>query len=237
VTGHYARLDTGPDGRRRLRRGADPAKDQSYFLFSMPPAELDAIEFPLGDLSKDEVRRRARRYGLPNADKADSQEICFVPDGDYAGFVERGALTRRRRAPGAGDIVATDGAVVGRHDGIHRYTVGQRRGLGNVNLGGRPAYVARIDAEQNRVVVGDRADARRQSLEIGEVRWLVPPPEAPVRAEVQVRHRASPTPAQVTPAADLARVAFDGGVVASPGQAAVFYQGDQVLGGGWIRPG
>ena len=236
ATGHYARLEPDDHGRVHLRRARDPGKDQSYFLFSMPPEELAAVRFPLGGLSKDEVRERARAYGLPNADKADSQEICFVPDGDYAGFVAARALTRNLPVPGAGDIVDEQGHVLGRHQGVHRFTVGQRRGLGNLGTT-QAMYVARIDHAQDRVVVGSRPAATSRHLRVRDVRWLCEPPAAPVRAGVQVRHRAQPVPAELQPAGRDVLVRFlDHDVIAAPGQSAVFYDGDTVLGGGWIQP-
>jgi tRNA-specific 2-thiouridylase len=238
ATGHYARLEPDDEGRMRLRRARDAGKDQSYFLFSMPREELGAVRFPLGGLSKDEVRARARAYGLPNADKADSQEICFVPDGDYAGFVAARALTRKLPVPGAGDIVDEQGHVLGRHQGVHRFTVGQRRGLGNLtgHAHGAPMYVARIDHEQDRVVVGPRPAAASRHLRVRDVLWLGEPPDAPFVAGVQVRHRAQPVPAEVQPDGSGAVVRFlDQDVVAAPGQSAVFYDGDIVLGGGWIQ--
>jgi tRNA-uridine 2-sulfurtransferase len=235
ATGHYARLDRGPSGQPELRRGVDARKDQSYFLFSMPAGELASIDFPLGALTKDEVRARARRYGLPNADKADSQEICFVPDGDYAGFVEAAALGRGRTPPGQGAIIDEAGRELGRHAGIHRYTVGQRRGLGALHPGGEPAYVSRLDASRNLVVVGDRDAAARRELSVRELQWLVEPPGETLRVAVQIRHRAEPVPCAVAvEEGGRARVELDAPVIASPGQAAVFYAGDRVLGGGWI---
>ena len=235
ATGHYARIERGADGVSRLRRGLDAQKDQSYFLFSMPRHELDAVRFPLGDLHKDEVRARAQGWGLPNATKAESQEICFVPDGNYAGFVAASALTRRLPVPGAGDIVDEHGTVLGQHQGVHHYTVGQRRGLGNLTTT-RPMYVVRIDPEHGRIVVGPREEARQQVLRVRDVCWLVEPPQAPVRVAVQVRHRARPVPADVVADGADALVTFvDEAVVAAPGQAAVFYEDDLVLGGGWIR--
>ncbi|WP_428268289.1 tRNA 2-thiouridine(34) synthase MnmA [Haliangium sp.] len=236
ATGHYARLEPGPDGAPRLRRGRDAGKDQSYFLFSMPREELAAIRFPLGGLDKDEVRARAAEYGLPNARKAESQEICFVPDGDYAGFVEARALARKRQVPGPGEIVDEAGQVLGRHRGVHHYTVGQRRGLGNLGSPA-PVYVVDIDRGRNRLVVGPRMDATSGSLVVRDVRWLTPVPEGPVRAGVQVRHRARPVAAELLPLGDgTVEVRLDGApIVAAPGQAAVFYDGDTVLGGGWIR--
>lgn len=237
ATGHYARIERGGDGAWQLRRGVDRDKDQSYFLFAMPPDELGSVLFPLGGLAKDEVRRRADELGLPNAAKPESQEICFVPDGDYAGFVERRALARRGAPPPPGDVVDESGAVVARHDGVHRYTVGQRRGLGLAHPGGVPLYVTRIDARRGEVVVGKRESAERTGFHVGDVQWLGGAPAgAQLRAAVQVRHRARPLPADIEIDDDGARVALvDAAVVAAPGQAAVFYDGDAVLGGGWIR--
>jgi tRNA-specific 2-thiouridylase len=238
ATGHYARLEPDDHGHVRLRRARDAGKDQSYFLFSMPREELAAVRFPLGDLHKDEVRARARAYGLPNADKADSQEICFVPDGDYAGFVAARALTRKLSVPGAGDIVDEQGNVLGRHQGVHRFTVGQRRGLGNLStqVRGLPMYVVRIEHEHDRVVVGPRPAAASACLRVRDVLWLGEPPPAPVRVGVQVRHRAQPVPAEVQPDGRDVLVRFlDQDVIAAPGQSAVFYDGDTVLGGGWIQ--
>jgi len=255
ATGHYARIERAgpvepvepaPDGARgasepagwRLLRGVDRDKDQSYFLFAMPAGELGSVLFPLGGMGKDEVRRRAAELGLPNADKAESQEICFVPDGDYAGFVERRALLRGAQ-PVAGAMVDASGAELARHDGVHRYTVGQRRGLGLARPGGRPLYVTRIDAARAQVVVGEREEAERGAFDVADVQWMgARPATSALRAAVQVRHRATPLAAEIDVAADgaSARVALAGGpVVAAPGQAAVFYDGDGVLGGGWIR--
>jgi tRNA-specific 2-thiouridylase len=229
VTGHYARIERDADGRWGLHRGVDPAKDQSYFLFAMPGHELGAVRFPLGGMGKDEVRAAARAAGLPNADKPESQEICFVPDGDYAGFVAAEAVRRGRgAAPGA--IVDQAGAVVGRHDGVHHFTVGQRRGLGNLATRER-VYVTAIDVAAARVVVGPREAAARAELPVRDVRWLVPPGASTRRLAVQVRHRGEAVPAEV--AVD-GTVRFDLPQLAAPGQAAVFYDGDRVVGGGWI---
>ena len=238
ATGHYARIDRGGDGDWQLRRGVDRDKDQSYFLFAMPAAELGSVLFPLGGLSKEEVRRRADELGLPNAAKPESQEICFVPDGDYAGFVERRALARRGAQPAPGDVLDQSGAVVARHEGVHRYTVGQRRGLGLARPGGRPLYVTRIDARRGEVVVGERDSAERTGFDVGDVSWFGGArPAGPLRAAVQVRHRARPLSADIEVGEDGAArvVLLDAAVVAAPGQAAVFYDGDAVLGGGWIR--
>jgi tRNA-specific 2-thiouridylase len=223
ATGHYARLDG-----RRLLRARDPAKDQSYFLFAMPVADRPDVLFPLGGMSKDEVRAHARRLGLPNADKPESQEICFVPDGDHAGFVA--ARTPAR----PGEIVDSRGAVLGRHDGVHRFTVGQRRGLGVAR--GEPQYVVAVDALTRRVTVGPRAELASTRIAVADVRWPGDAPERPFRAEVQVRHRHRPVPARIHPRPGGAEVELDAPLEsgAAPGQAAVFYDGDVVVGGGWI---
>ena len=181
------------------------------------------------------MRRRAEALGLPVAGKPDSQEICFVPDGDQAGFVERRALARRA-APGPGPVEDESGQRLGEHAGIHRFTIGQRRGLGFAGPGGRPLYVTRIDPERRAVVVGERAAAERTSFHAADLTWLGPVPTGPFRAAVQVRHRGRPLAAEITPDGLAARVhLLEDTTVAAPGQAAVFYDGDTVLGGGWIQ--
>ncbi len=229
VTGHYARLDGSA-----LRRGVDPGKDQSYFLFAMPGDALDAVRFPLGQLAKHEVRDHARRLGLPNANKPESQEICFVPDGDHAGFVSAQALRRGRATPAAGAIVDEGGDVVGRHDGVHRFTVGQHRGLGDLAVRER-RYVVAIDPGRREVRVGPRQAAERRDLAIRDLRWLAPPRDE-FAAATQLRHRGAPIPAEVVVDAEraTARVRLAEPAVAAPGQAAVFYDGDRVLAGGWV---
>src|SRR5262249_6286301 len=197
--GHYARLEPGPDGAPRLLRAVDATKDQSYFLFAMPPADRADVLFPLGGFTKDEVRAHARRLGLPNADKGESQEICFVPDGDHAAFVARAAGAA---APGAGDIVDETGEVVGRHDGVHRFTIGQRRGLGVAR--GEPRYVVAVDALRRRVTVGPRRLLERTSLGVGDVRWPGRRPSATFRALVPVRPRPPPVPPPLSPLGDRA---------------------------------
>jgi tRNA-specific 2-thiouridylase len=233
ATGHYARLERDPvTGARRLRRGVDPGKDQSYFLFDLGPAELARARFPLGGLRKDEVRARARALGLATAHKPESQEICFVPDGDYAAVVER---LRPEALPGEGEIVDGAGRTLGRHGGIHRFTVGQRRGLGVAAP--QPLYVTRLDATANRVVVGGADDLLATGAELAGVSFVTgTAPPAPIEARVQVRYRDAGTPAAVEPLpGGRARVRFARPVRAvTPGQAAVFYDGDAVLGGGWI---
>ena len=227
VTGHYAQITGGA-----LRRGLDPGKDQSYFLFSMPAHELGAVRFPLGGMTKDEVRAHARRLGLPNAHKPESQEICFVPDGDYAGFVAAQALRRGRVLPRAGDIVGEDGAVLGRHEGTHRFTLGQHRGLGNLTTKDK-LYVTGLDPAAGLVRVGHKAAAERRELAIRDLRWLSPPRGA-LEAQVQVRHRGAPIAASIRIAGDRATAVLAEATVAAPGQAAVIYDGDRVLAGGWL---
>jgi tRNA-specific 2-thiouridylase len=227
VTGHYARIVDGG-----LYRGRDAGKDQSYFLFSMPPTELDAVRFPLGHLTKDEVRAEALRLGLPNAQKDESQEICFVPDGDYAGFVSAQALRRGRTMPGPGAIVDETGTQLGRHDGVHRFTVGQHRGLGNLTTKDK-LYVTAVDPVRSEVRVGPRSAAERTALSIRDVRWLAPR-TAQLAAHVQVRHRGTPIAAEITITDDRADVVLAEPTVAARGQAAVIYAGDRVLAGGWI---
>lgn len=227
ATGHYAKLGDGA-----LRRGADASKDQSYFLFSMPGDSLDAVRFPLGELTKEQVRGHAARLGLPNAAKDESQEICFVPDGDYAGFVAASALRRGRTLPKAGSIVDADGSVVGTHDGTHRFTVGQHKGLGNLTTRER-RFVTGIEPATGTVHVGPREAAERGELDVRDLRWLAPARDA-FTAHVQVRHRGTPIAATITVDGTHARATLGEPVVAAPGQAAVFYDGDRVLAGGWV---
>lgn len=227
VTGHYAQIVDGA-----LRRGADAGKDQSYFLFSMPPHELGAVRFPLGGMTKDEVRAHAVRLGLPNATKDESQEICFVPDGDYAGFVSAQALKKGRPLPIAGAIVGADGQVLGRHDGAHRFTIGQHRGLGNLTTKDK-LYVTGVDPARGEVRVGPKSAAERAELTIRDLRWLSPVRDA-LDATVQVRHRGTPIAAAIRIEGDRALVRLAEPTVAAPGQAAVIYDGDRVLAGGWL---
>jgi tRNA-uridine 2-sulfurtransferase len=235
ATGHYVRRVEGPDG-PELHRGADPARDQSYFLFATTRAQLDLLRFPLGHLPKDETRRLAERFALPVAAKPDSQDICFVPDGDYVGVVER----LRPGAAEPGDIVHVDGRVLGRHGGIVRYTIGQRRGLG---LGGRageevdPLYVVRLDPAGRQVIVGPREALARDLVRVREVNWIGSPPGVAGRP-VRVKLRS----AQAAVAGVIVPDGQDGATVlldtpqfgVAPGQAAVFYDGERMLGGGWI---
>ena len=233
ATGHYARTDDGgPGGRLRLLKGADPAKDQTYFLFGLTPRQLAAALFPVGHLTKTEVRRLARERGLPVADKAESQEICFVPDGDYAAFVERESGAAQRPGP----IVDAAGRQIGRHQGIHRFTVGQRRGLGLA--ASRPLYVLSVRPETRTIVVGDDEGLFADRLVVRELGWLsIPEPAGALRARVRIRHRHAEAEALVTPlGGGRAEVRFDAPQRAiAPGQAAVFYDGEVCLGGGWIE--
>jgi tRNA-specific 2-thiouridylase len=234
ATGHYARKDAeGEGGRLRLLKGKDPAKDQSYFLFGLTQEQLEHAVFPVGGLQKEAVRGIARELGLPVADKAESQEICFVPDGDYAAFVER----QRPEAGRSGAIVDPDGRVLGFHRGIHRFTVGQRRGLGLQTS--RPLYVRAIQPRSGTVVVGGEEGLLADRLVAREVNWIsVPEPPGEIRARVRIRHRHVEAPATVRPLPGRrAAVVFDGPQRAvTPGQAAVFYQDEVCLGGGWIEP-
>ncbi len=232
ATGHYARIAGDADAGFTLHRARDAAKDQSYFLYSLSQEQLSKSLFPLGNLDKNEVRSQARRFGLENADKPESQEICFVPDNDYARVV---AELRPDALPGDGPIVEEDGTTIGRHPGVQHFTVGQRRGLGISSLGKR--YVTRIDADANRVVVGDGERLAHREAIAGKVSWTDDVgPDQPLRARVRVRHKHVPVAATLTPDGESVRMSFDEPIRAvTPGQAAVFYQADRVLGGGTIR--
>jgi tRNA-uridine 2-sulfurtransferase len=191
------------------------------------------VRFPMGTLTKDEVRAHAVRLGLPNAAKDESQEICFVPDGDYAGFVAASALRRGRVLPRSGEIIDADGSVVGTHDGTHRYTVGQHKGLGNLSTRER-RFVTAIEPETGTVRVGPRHAAERRALDIRDLRWLAPARET-FDATIQVRHRGTPIGARIDVDGTRALAELAEPVVAAPGQAAVCYDGDRVLAGGWIE--
>lgn len=237
ATGHYARKDSDPaSGRFRLLRGADPDKDQSYFLFGLTQDQLAAAVFPVGHLHKSEVRRIAKDLKMATADKAESQEICFVPDDNYAGFVEK----HRKGAPAAaGAIVDRAGTQVGEHAGIHRFTVGQRKGLG---VGSPvPLYVLGIDAATREVTVGPEEALLSSRARVRDVNWLsIDAPTAPLRATAKIRYRAKDAPVTITPDALGRGVTLDFDEpqrAITPGQAAVFYQSDVCLGGGWIQSG
>jgi len=238
ATGHYARIHRNETtGRYELLRAADNSKDQTYFLFGLKQEQMSRTDFPLGELDKTAVREIARRAALPVAEKPESQEICFVPSGNYVKFIaaylgERGESLSEEE----GDLVTTSGEVIGRHRGVHNYTIGQRKGLGIA--AGKPLYVVELDRAANRVVVGDDSDLRTKVCEIRDVNWIsFAVLESPVRATIKIRHRHEPAPATVEPIDETsARVTFDEPQRAiTPGQSAVCYSGDVVLGGGWIR--
>ena len=256
ATGHYARVDyDAATGRYVLKRGVDPAKDQSYFLFSLTQEQLARAVFAVGDRTKEAVREYARRRNLPVADKPDSQEICFIPDNDYVKFVSAHAP---QTAHAAGAIVDESGRVLGRHDGVHRFTVGQRKGLGLSNstnppgppgsprlpssTGGARVYVLSLDAVDQRVVVGPKSSLERATLTASGVNWMLGEPSGPLRVTAQIRHRHQPAPATVRSIGSgrsardgRAELLFDTPQIAiTPGQAVVFYKDDVVQGGGWI---
>jgi tRNA-specific 2-thiouridylase len=238
ATGHYARiLYSEQSGRWELLRARDPSKDQSYFLWGLSQEQLSRSEFPLGELTKEEVRALARRVNLPVAEKPESMELCFVPKGSYVQFIE--AYSQSQGASlnsGEGEIVTEDGAVVGRHNGVHQFTIGQRKGLGFA--AGKPLYVLSIDPEKNRVVVGDDDALRSTTFETENVNWVsCEEPAQPLRANVKIRHKHEPAAATIEPlGAATARIIFDSPQRAiTPGQGAAFYDGDRVLGGGWIK--
>ncbi len=259
ATGHYARVTFDDErGRWLLLRAVNRAKDQSYFLFELTQEQLSYAMFPLGEMTKDEVRAMAAAAGLPTAQKPESQEICFIPDGNYARFIERyleedrekresenalpvlnqppvhiGKLDASKLTPG--DIVTTAGEVIGRHQGIHRYTVGQRRGIGISSPD--PLYVVQVDAKNNRVVVGSSDDLLKKEMFVERVNWIaIEDLTAPIRVAVKIRSRAEEAQATVSKRDDGAVVVtFDEAQRAvTPGQAAVFYDDDVVVGGGWI---
>jgi tRNA-specific 2-thiouridylase len=236
ATGHYARVERDEEtGRYLLRRGVDGSKDQAYFLFSLTQDQLSRAMFPIGDRPKDAVRAYARQRQLPVADKPDSQEICFIPDHDYAAFVTK-------RSPGhvqAGPIVDVEGHVLGGHDGIHRFTIGQRKGLGlssSSNGPTAPLYVLALKPADRQVVVGPKAALEKTTLTASGVNWILDPPTTPRRVTAQIRHRHQPAPATVQTFGESgAQLIFDTPQIAiTPGQAVVFYDDDVVVGGGWI---
>jgi len=248
ATGHYARIRRNDATQRwELLRARDETKDQSYFLWGLTQEQLSRSEFPLGELTKDEVRALARRVNLPVAEKPDSMELCFVPNGNYVQFIHAYSLERGTPLSDAeGEIVNEDGEVIGRHSGVHNFTIGQRKGLGFA--AGRPLYVLSIDPQNNRVVVGEDEALRKQIFEVENVNWVSIARPSAFRATVKIRHKHEPAPATVEPLDETrARIAFDAPQRAiTPGQAAVFYdsydshdraEGDnsRVLAGAWIR--
>jgi len=230
ATGHYARVQYDATlGRWLLLRGKDRKKDQSYFLFGLTQEQLSKTLFPLGELTKPEVREIARRAGLPTSEKAESQEICFVEGRSYADFVEQYAAVQAKKA---GEIVTETGDVIGRHAGIHKYTVGQRKGLVAT---GKPQYVVRIEPDSNRVVIGN--NPLKPRFTVRDHNWIaIENLVEPIRCEVQIRNRFEPKPATVSLLDGEVTVAFDEPQRAiTPGQGAVFYWDDVVVGGGWIK--
>jgi tRNA-specific 2-thiouridylase len=238
ATGHYARVEYDTKTNRyRLLQGLNAAKDQSYFLWELTQQQLSRAMFPLGEMSKPEAREAARSHGLAVAEKAESQEICFVPDGDYAGFIDRYLLAENggERSPGSGEIVDSSGVVLGKHEGIHHFTIGQRRGLRLAAE--RPLYVLSIDATHDRVIVGEQDELKQTSFIATGVNWIaLDQLDDQIRADVRVRYRHKEASASISPLQEgRVRVAFDEPQRAiTPGQATVFYRGQEVLGGGWI---
>src|SRR5579883_3233139 len=237
ATGHYARVEYDPDrGRWLLKRPLDRAKDQTYFLFGLTQEQLSRTVFPLGGLTKPQVRELARAHGLALAEKPDSQEICFVPGGDYKRFLDAYLAEQGRSLPDtSGELVTTDGKVIGEHSGIHQFTVGQRKGLGVAT--GNPLYVIQIKGESGQVVVGADEDLYARSLRARRVNLVaVDKLAGPLRVTVKIRHRHQGAAAVLEPVGkEEILVSFDEPQRAiTPGQAAVFYDGDVVVGGGWI---
>lgn len=232
ATGHYAQIARGPAGEPELRRGFDPDKDQSYVLHGIKREVLPHLLFPIGGLPKAEVRAIARDAGLLGvADKPDSVEICFVPSGDHTDVVRK----RRPDAVLAGTIREKDGTVLGGHDGIDRFTVGQRKGLGVA--AGKKRFVLEVLPETREVVVGDAEDLLADGLEASAVNWLIDPPAAPLGCAAKIRYRHAGSPATVVATADGGAVVtfHEPQAAVTPGQAVAFYAGDRVLGGGWIE--
>ncbi len=235
ATGHYARITQNPEtGRYELRRAVDSNKDQSYFLYDLPQDVLASVLFPLGDQTKTETRKVAAEFGLHTAEKPESQDLCLVEaHGTMRDFLDK------YLAPKQGDIVDRTGRVLGQHDGIHHYTIGQRKGLGIAAA--EPLYVVGIDVAKNQVIVGDRIAVHDNECTVQRVNWVsIAAPKTPIRAEVQVRYRSAPVAATVIPLDEMAsrvRITFEEpqfGI--TPGQAAVWYEGDRLLGGGVIEP-
>jgi tRNA-uridine 2-sulfurtransferase len=246
ATGHYARIRKNNEtGHWELLRARDDTKDQSYFLWGLTQEQLSRSEFPLGELTKEEVRALARRVNLPVANKPDSMELCFVPNGNYVQFIEAYSGKRGISLNDAeGEIVNENGKLIGRHNGVHNFTIGQRKGLGFAT--GKPLYVLSIDPRNNRVIVGEDETLRKQTFEVENVNWIsITPPTAPFHALVKIRHKHEPAPATVEALDETrARVTFDAPQRAiTPGQAAVLYDADldaeghggRVLAGAWIR--
>jgi len=238
ATGHYAQIArSGDNGRWEMRRSVDRAKDQTYFLFGLTQEQLSRTRFPLGAMEKPQVRELARELGIPTASKPDSQEICFVPNGDYAAFIdsyfkEQGVHPAETR----GELVNTEGRVMGEHSGVHHFTVGQRRGLGVA--AGEPLYVIATEPATQRVTIGRNEELLRHSMRVKDLNWIsIAAPSEPVRAEVKIRNKHTAAPAMISASSSgSVEVYFDEPQRAlTPGQGAVFYSGEVVLGGGWIE--
>lgn len=230
ATGHYARIDTGTDGRPRLRQAADLSKDQSYFLARLAPAQLAMARFPLGELTKQQVLALADQAGLRAIRHKESQDICFIGQDSYGQF-----LAQMGAPAGPGPIVTTDGRTIGTHQGLYRFTIGQRRGINCPDA--RPYYVVGIDRPGNRLIVGRPADLLRPSCRVSRINWLDPPSAHPLRIKARIRYRSPAADAvlRIT-GPDAAQLCFDRPQSAvTPGQAAVFYRGENVIGGGWIE--
>ncbi len=237
ATGHYARIRRDEQtGRYQLLRGVDRTKDQAYFLFGLTQEQLAHSEFPLGEMTKQEVRAVARGRGLPVAEKPESQEICFVPTGSYRQFIDAYLAEQQRRAEStAGEVVSTDGRVLAEHAGVQNFTVGQRKGLGMAT--GAPLYVISIDPAKHRVVVGDDRKLFRRAFRVRSVNWIRPQaPGDAMEALVKIRHNHPGAKARVEAHEDSEAVVefLEPQRAITPGQAAVFYDGDEVIGGGWI---
>jgi len=238
ATGHYARIrHNAQNARHQLLRARDDSKDQSYFLWGLTQEQLSRSEFPLGELTKEEVRALARAVNLPVAEKPESMELCFVPKGNYVQFIHAyAAESGTPVSDAAGEIVTQDGEVLGRHNGIHNYTIGQRKGLGFASA--KPVYVLALDPQNNRVIVGDDGELRKTEFGVETTNWIsIAEPVQSIRAYVKIRHKHEAAPATIELLPDnRARIVFDSPQRAvTPGQAAVFYNGDVVLGGGWIK--
>jgi tRNA-uridine 2-sulfurtransferase len=237
ATGHYARIRRDEEtGRYRLLAARDHSKDQSYFLFGLTQRQLSRALFPLGEYTKEQVREIARARRLPVAEKPESQEICFVPTGSYGAFIDAYLAEQgRTRANRAGEVVGTNGQVLARHAGVHRFTVGQRKGLGIAS--GLPVYVVAIDAEKNRVIVGGNDELLKRRFTVHDVNWIRPVTAGErIDAYVRIRNKHVPAPAHIEVRSSGAAVVefCEAQRAITPGQAAVFYDGDEVLGGGWI---
>lgn len=229
ATGHYARIERDANGGYHLKKARDREKDQSYFLYRLTQEQLRFSLFPVGDLEKREVRSIAKRMGIRTAEKPDSQEICFIPNRDYSSFIEEKIELR------GGDIVDESGTVLGRHEGLHRYTIGQRRGLGISHS--RPLYVIGIDAPTNRLIVGGEEKLYEKSFIVKETHWISDRPKGPLPLSVRIRYRHHEARAMVEPltSGETRVVCEEAQRAVTPGQAAVFYRNDSVLGGGSIE--